>query len=220
MQAIPNDDRFTRFALACGIAVPLLYFGAQLAAAPFFPGYSFLAHSASLLGSDLSDRPSVLNAGAMATGAAALVAAAGFWRALRGLGTPFLLSGLVSLAVASSGGGALWAGLFPLPDPRHDPGALGAGLFLLPVLFLPALWHRVPSRALRAYLVANAALFVALFPLLSGATGLDTSGYAGLLQRLFAVSAFGPIGVIAAVLLRTGTAATAPADPRFAARAT
>ena len=58
---MPTSVRLSLFA---GVAVPLLYFGAQAIAAPFFPDFNFWAHTASLLGSDLSTRPDVLNGGA------------------------------------------------------------------------------------------------------------------------------------------------------------
>src|SRR4051812_45269148 len=45
-----RGDRHTR-ALAFGIAIPFLYFGVQIVAARFYPGYSFLNRDASTLGS-------------------------------------------------------------------------------------------------------------------------------------------------------------------------
>jgi hypothetical protein len=63
-----------RLSLLAGAIIPFLYFGAQGLAAPFFPGFSFWAHTASVLGSDLSTRPAILNAGAALCGAAGLAA--------------------------------------------------------------------------------------------------------------------------------------------------
>ena len=42
----------TRTLLACGVAVPLLYYGLQALAAPFYPGFAFATTTASELGSD------------------------------------------------------------------------------------------------------------------------------------------------------------------------
>jgi len=194
-------DRFTRVALACGVAAPLLYFGAQLAAAPFYPGYDFLTQAASLLGSDLSDRPEVLNAGAMATGAALGFAAVGFFRALRGAGASLATAAIVALAVASMGVGSFWAGVFPLPDPRHDAGPIKAGMFVVPAAMLVALWNRAGPGA-RIYFAANVAAFVLLVPVMSGVAGIDTSGFQGLVQRVAALVLFAPVGVGAACLRR------------------
>lgn len=57
----PGSDDFTRASLGCAIAVPLLYYGVQIVAAPFFPDFSVLSTLASDLGSDRSTRPWVFN---------------------------------------------------------------------------------------------------------------------------------------------------------------
>ena len=67
--------------LGFGIAVPLLYYGVQVVAAPFYSGFSFLSTTASELGSDGSTRPSIFNAGAILVGISSFIAAVGFLRA-------------------------------------------------------------------------------------------------------------------------------------------
>ncbi len=192
----------TWVALSMGIAVPLLYFGVQLIAAPFYPGYSFLRQPASALGSDLSTYPAILNIGAIITGVITLVASLGFLRALRLIGTHPVIAWLTCLALVSSGLASIWAGVFHMPDPRHNSGPLGVGTFLLPVLFAAAFWKRKDARMLKFYLVANLLLMVALVPIMSGATGVNMSSYGGLLQRIAALTLFPPIGVVAFFLLR------------------
>jgi Protein of unknown function (DUF998) len=133
-------------ALDAGVAVPFLYYGAQAIAAPFFSGFSIMSSTASELGSDHSTHPSVFNAGAILQGVACLVASVGFFRAFGLLGTHPVLAWLTSLAVATSGLSSLWAGYFPLPDPRHvgHPAFLIA-ILSLPPLFAVALWRRGPN---------------------------------------------------------------------------
>ncbi len=193
-------DQLTAAALGMGVAVPLLYFGVQIAAAPFYPGYSFLSQVASELGSDRSTFPALFNAGAITTGVAALLASPGFLRALRRLGTVPVLAWLTSMSLASTGLAGIWAGSFPLPDPRHNPGLLGIGVFLLPLLFAAALWKR--GEPMKSYLLVNAVLFIVLIPIMSGMAGLDTRGYQGLLQRIGATVFYLPIGVVAWFLFR------------------
>src|SRR5688500_3957553 len=65
---------FTMAALQTGMAVTFLYFGIPLAAALFFPGYSFLSMPASLPGSDQATYPMIFNAGAILAGIATLPA--------------------------------------------------------------------------------------------------------------------------------------------------
>ena len=148
-------NRASRFALAFGVAVPLLYFGAQLAAAPFFPGFSVLRHSASMLGSDLSTRPEILNTGAMLTGLATLISVIGFARALKVSGAHSAIVWLVCIALVSSGLASLWASSFPLPDRRHNPGPLSLGMFVLPALFFMASLRLSDARGIRVYGVAD-----------------------------------------------------------------
>ena len=57
-----------RHVLAWGVAIPVIYFGIQLAAAPFYPGYSFFARDASSLGSTASTAPWIFNVGALLLG--------------------------------------------------------------------------------------------------------------------------------------------------------
>jgi hypothetical membrane protein len=185
-----------------GVAVPFLYYGSQAAAAPFFPGFSFLGTTASELGSDHSRHPAIFNDGTILQGIACLLASFGFFLALGRLGVHPLLSWLTFLALALGGCASLLAGYYPLPDPRHagHPAFLIAWISL-PILFTIVLWSD-GHMGLRAYLVANLVLLVAMIPILSGMTGLDTHTYRGLFQRLFTFTVFPPIAVAGIVLSR------------------
>lgn len=195
-------NRVTRAGLVAAVAVPVLYFGAQLAAAPFYPGYSFLTDSASMLGSDRSTLPAVLNVGAFLTGIAALWAAFGLLRGLPVVGARPVWVRLVALSAASMGISSIWASLFHLPDPRHNPGALGAGTFLVPVVLPLALWPVQRGRALKVYLLVNLMAFLLLIPIMAGFAGIDRSHYGGLLQRCVATVVHVPVGVAGCALLR------------------
>ena len=183
------------FALGSGILVPILYFGTQLLAAPFFPGYSFLSMAASLLGSDLAIYPAIFNTGAIITGIVTIIASVGFLLALQFLGTNPLLTWLTSIAVLLNGFGSLWAGFFPMPDPRHDSNPFAVGIFLFPILLTFALWNRSNARSIKIYLIATNLLFIALIPIMSGVSGINTQGYEGLLQRIAVLVFFVPISV-------------------------
>jgi hypothetical membrane protein len=109
---------FLQKALYAAVAMPLIYFGTQLVAAPFYPGYSFAKDTASILGTTSSQHPWIFNMGALLTGAAGLVGAFGLFRALRPV-TWTALAGLVALSVVANGVLSLKAGMFPVPNPRH-----------------------------------------------------------------------------------------------------
>src|SRR5580704_701549 len=206
-------------ALGMGIAVPFLYFGVQFAAAPFYPGYSFLSRDASTLGSPGSSLPAVFNIGAISVGILFFIAAWGFLRAFRFLGVRDFLAWPTVLAMLSGGLGSLSAGLFPLPDPRHAAGALascGVGIFLLPFLLPLAMWKLLHRGPVAKYFIANIIALAALFPIMSGLvqrlgimSGVGMLWYQtllnnsqGLLQRIFALIVFVPIAVSAFSLSR------------------
>jgi hypothetical membrane protein len=196
MRHLRRSDCITLGLLGFGVAVPLLYYGVQVVAAPFFSGFSFLSTTASELGSDSSTRPWIFNAGAILVGISALVAAAGFARAFLDLGAHPFLAWLTSIDVAATGLSSLWAGIFPLPDPRHGghPAMLFA-MLLLPFIMATTLWTLGASRLLIGYFVATIGLLLVMLPVMMGTTGLDTHNYQGLLQRIFALTVFPPVGV-------------------------
>jgi hypothetical protein len=196
-----------RHALAWGVALPILYFGIQAAAAPFYPGYSFLSQDASTLGSAASW---IFNVGALLVGAVHAAVAGAFLSALPRAGVGRTLAALTALALASAGVGSLNAFLHPLPDPLHTEGtlaALGSGVVLLPLLTTAVLWRLGARRAAAAVVVC----YVALIPLMTGlvqraciGAGLECGGfqyflnhYHGLVQRLGAAAVFVPVAVVA-----------------------
>jgi hypothetical protein len=191
-----------RISLLAGAVVPVLYFGAQALAAPFFPDFSFLANSASQLGSNLSSRPAILNFGAALTGAAALVAAPGLFTALRDQRVWLVLAALVAACSVSTGLASLWAATHPMPDPRHNPGALGAGMFAAPFLILLASFRLPRAPALRWYLILNALAFFVLASIYAQVVPLDLRQYGGAVQRLGALVMLLPVAVLSIWLLR------------------
>jgi hypothetical protein len=212
--SINENKNAIRLALRMGVAVPFLYFGIQIAAAPFFPGYSFFARDASTLGSNGSSLPAVFNIGCLAVGIVLFIAAWGFFRSCRVLGVRPTLAWLAALALVASGLASVNAYLYPLPDPRHTDSVLalaGAGTLLLPFLLPLALWRLLDRGPISGYFVTNIVALAALIPIMSGLiqrisiqAGIDMpryqtflNNYQGLLQRVAAVIAFGPIAVSA-----------------------
>jgi Protein of unknown function (DUF998) len=196
-------DRVTTAALGLGITVPFFYYGTQIVAAPYFADYSFVRQRASLLGSDYSTNPAIFNTGVMATGTATLVAALGFFFALRRIGANLFLSGLTSVALLGTAISSLWAGYYPMPDPRHGGHlAFQIPMLLLPFLLTVTLWKERNARPLKYYLIATIALLIAMLPIMSGNTSLDHRAYGGLFQRIFALTVFPPIAVCAYYLAR------------------
>jgi hypothetical membrane protein len=178
--------------------MPAIYFGVQLIAAPFYPGYSFANDTASMLGTTDSHQSWIFNIGAMLTGVAGLVGAFGLFRALRAV-TRTSLAALVALCVVANGILSLKAGMFPMPDPRHASWQfLMFPILLAPLLLIIALWRK--SMALRIYLLCNLVALLFLLPfMLHRMAPLFAEGT---MQRLFALAVFVPVGVAGYALAR------------------
>ncbi len=200
----PIRRKTQRFSLCCGVLVPLVYFGAQVAAAPFHPDYSFLVNSASQLGSDASTFPALLNGGAILSGVLGLLSAYGIGTGLQVAGATPWFAWLCAACSVSVGAAAIWAGLHPMPDPQHNPGALGIGMFLGPLALIAAFWRVHDGRAMRGYLWLTLLAFAALAPIMSGITPVDLNRYGGLMQRIAALVLYLPPAVTAWWLMRAG----------------
>jgi hypothetical membrane protein len=209
---IGSSDR-TRYVLALAFAIPVIYFGIQFAAAPFYPGYSFFSRDASSLGSDASTAPWIFNLGTLALGIVQVAVGGTLFFALPRARVGRALAALTAFALGSSGIGSLNAFLHPLPSRQHTEGllfSLGSGVMLLPVLTTIVLWRL----GARRYAVATAIVFLSLIPLMTGLVqricmqaGIDLGGYQfflnnyhGLIQRLGAAAIFLPIATIAHLL--------------------
>lgn len=189
-----TDRTIIRFCLATAIAVPLLYFGTQLVAAPFYPHYSFHMQIASMLGTRRSHHPAIFNLGMILDGIAAIAASYGFYRAFRICGTHAILAALISLSTFFMGVLSIKAGLFPLPDPRHGSWvALNYFLLLIPFLVFAALWKERVGRMIRVGLAACIPLALLFFVLIDPALNF-TGLHVGTLQRLVAFGAYFPVG--------------------------
>jgi hypothetical membrane protein len=152
-------------------------------------------HSVSMLGTHFSRYPWIFNAGEMLTGFAALGAAVGLYRSFC-TKTHILLSWLIGLSVACTGVMCIKAGMFPMPDPRHNSwGFLQNFTIITPHLMLIGLWKKSDSSGLRTYLIFSITFLLLLVPLISrrnSISWLET----GSLQRLINVATLVPVGVI------------------------
>jgi hypothetical membrane protein len=178
--------------------MPIIYFGTQIVAAPFYRGYSFTHQVASMLGTSDSSHPSIFNAGAVLTGLAAIGGSYGLYQAFRP-GHRWL-SSLLGFSVAWTGLMSLKAGIFPLPHPRH--GTRGEIFILLtPALMLIGIGRQRHHPQMRAYLFLSVLLLVPVVLQLKGKLKVPGLGW-GTLQRLFALAAIVPIGIVGFFFLR------------------
>lgn len=192
-----DNRRQTTLMLWAALAMPLLYFGVQLMAAPFYPGYHFATDTASMLGTSASRHPGIFNTGAILTGIAGLAGAFGLFLGLRRV-APRWLCTLIAIGVLSNGVMSLKAGLFPMPDPRHATWQfLLFPTLITPLLLLGATWRTL---WLRIYLLLNLACLLFLLPAMMHRMAAIFPE--GTMQRLFALVIFVPIGVVALALLQ------------------
>lgn len=205
----PKSREHLTYAACCvGLLVPLLYFGVQLAALPFAAGYSVWTQTASELGmTTVSTAPQVFNVGTMLRGALMLVAAAGFRGALKRMKARPFVTWLTTLSMVCIALNDLGAGLFPLPDARHE-GVFLLGYVFWPPALLAALWRLPGARAFRTYLLLSVALSYGLL----AARGVFGDAFmpAGLFQRVFALVTVVPIGAAAWFVARAFKQAREP----------
>jgi len=198
MSALHTNDfnrSLTSLCLLASAAMPIIYFGTQIVAAPFFPGYSFSLHSVSMLGTRFSRHPAIFNAGEMLTGFAALGGALGLYRSFRRK-THVLFSWLIGFSVACTGVMCLKAGLFPMPDPRHSSWeVLQNFTIIIPHLMLIGLWKQSHSLSLRIYLIFSVTFLFLLTQLISYRSSISWLE-SGTIQRLTNVATLVPVGVV------------------------
>lgn len=195
MSGLHPNRSLTGFCLLSAVATPILAFVAQVAAAPFYPGYSFTLQSGSMLGTHFSRQPWVFNTGGLLTGIAALAASFGLYRSFRKR-TNILVRALIGLSVACIGVMTMKASLFPMPDPRHNSWPLLFDFMLItPHLMLIGLWKKGQSPGLRAFLIFVIVFLLVLIPLTPWLGR-------GTLQRLLDAAILVPVGVVGFVFWR------------------
>jgi hypothetical protein len=111
---------------------------------------------------------------------------------------------VITRIASASPAAAIWAGVFPLPDPRHDDNPFDVTLFAAPLAVALALWRAAPW-SLRLCLAVNACAFALCVA--PGESGLLTP--TGWFQRVFAAIAFVPEAAAALWAMRRGEAGSA-----------
>jgi hypothetical protein len=108
-----------RYLLACGVAVPFVYFANLFVAGWMTPGFDHGAQLPSELGLAGLPFAGPFNAGLIAVGVALLLGAFGLAGGLRRIGAHWILAELTSLSIGLAGFAMTMAGLVPLPHPLH-----------------------------------------------------------------------------------------------------
>jgi hypothetical membrane protein len=151
-----------RILLGAGVALPFVYFGAQIAAMALNPGFDMATQQPSELGCCDAREPLIANVGFLVTGACGLLGGVGLGIGLRKLGGNLILAALAGLGMVLFGVAMTMSGLFPLPDPLHYGfGLFPAGL-LAPLFGALAFKGGGPARAIVLGAFALSAVLVAL----------------------------------------------------------
>jgi len=187
-------NQFIYIAIAAGILIPIEYYGLQLVAIPFAKDYNWIRQAASELGmSSVSSVPAVFNLGKIFGSIPTWIAAFGFLFGLRQMGANAIATWLTFFAMIAVALNDIEAGVFPLPDSRHE-GPFLIGFPLWSFSFIAAISRFPESRKLRIYLITNILLAVVML----GARivlGDFFTPFAGLFQRGFAFVTVVPISV-------------------------
>ncbi|PWT92371.1 MAG: hypothetical protein C5B54_03645 [Acidobacteria bacterium] len=190
-------DRLIYRAIAVGVLIPIVYYGLQLIAIPFAKNYNWIKQVASELGmTGISKVPAIFNLGKIFGTIPTWIAAFGFLFGLKQMGANRIAIWLTFLAMIAIALGDIQAGLFPLPDPRHE-GIFLIGYPLWAFSFLAIVSSRPKSRGFKTYLIVNIVLTVLMITarIVLGESSL--SQIQGLFQRIFAFFTIVPFGVAA-----------------------
>jgi len=118
--------RWTHRAIAAGVLIPIVYYGSQLVAMPYADHYSVVRQVASELGmASVSRHPAVFNLSKIVGSIPTWIAAFGFLFGLRRMGARPVATWLTFVGMIAIAMNDIQAGVFPLPDKRHE------GLLLL-----------------------------------------------------------------------------------------
>lgn len=169
-----------RALLACGMAMPFIYFLMLAASRILTPGFDLLHREPSELGLVSAAHPLVYNFGMVATGLVGLLASSGLMASSNiGRGSLWVVWAGVTLLLASLG--VTMAGLFPLPNRLHYGFGLTTAAVLTPLLGAASMW-RLADRLAAAVLVLGFILILGLVlggasPLVPGALMFATIAY-------------------------------------------
>lgn len=216
-----------RFLLFLGILVPLIYLGAILGAAFYYPHYSHVTQYVSELGAKASPHREIFNYGMMACGAAAVLAAFGFFLALHRLSRGFVFATLTTVALGLWGIAMVMGGHYPLPDVRHNAYGLAMAIEAAPLFLLLALLRDSKLAWLKALSVLVLLVSGALLAVMMGAgqmahipqlvvhksdVGLWQRAYAASIIPWIALAALGLSGAMGRVQRRQAIAAKLALD--------
>jgi hypothetical membrane protein len=186
---------FEVLSLRIALMVPFIYFAIIVLSSCFYPGYSHMRQTISELGANNAPHPGIFNVGVIINGAATLIGAFGYFRALKHLGASQLSTWLTASVLILFGIAILLVGLFPMPDPRHAGNKLPLVIVLGPLFLAVALWKQRKARVLNLYLIGTSVFMIITFGILFGVGRLVTHENVGLMQRISALAAFPWIGV-------------------------
>jgi glucan biosynthesis protein C len=199
-----KGKRLARLLLFLGILVPLIYLGAVLGSAWYYPGYDHVTQYVSELGAKASPHREIFNDGIMACGVAAILGAFGFFLALHRLSRGFVFATLTTVALGIWGISMVMGGYYPLPDPRHNAYGLGMAIEAAPLFLLLALMRSSKLGWLKALSVLVLLASGGLLAIMMGAGQMAHipqlvvhKSDVGLWQRAYAASIIPWIGLAA-----------------------
>lgn len=191
-----------RLDLWCAIALPIAYFGLQLAFGLVREDYDWRSQPASALGAIGAPNADIVNLGVISVGCLALAAGAAHYAALRDARVAFSARVAAAAGLGAFGLSSIAAGLHPLPDPRH--GAWGSLALLLlaygPVMLL-ATRRRSSFSTFRVVTILCLCKLLLITPVMAGVWPGVAANDRGVLQRAVALALLLPPAFGAAAFL-------------------
>jgi glucan biosynthesis protein C len=189
--------------LRISILIPVLYYGALAVGGYLTPGYDHMTMLASELGIAGKPAAQLFNYALIATGGIAVLSGIGVLFGVRALKGSILWALLAAVGIVAWGAAVIYAGLYPMPDPRHmgpvSWQGLTLGLAAVPAalfLFL-GLSGRSDMGGVKVLLILSFLAMIAFNLIFANVGGLDLvkPEQQGLWQRAFSLSMVPWIGI-------------------------
>ena len=170
--------------LGIGIACMIIYLLNLFVLGSISPGYSHMKHLASHLGTAWFPYHNIFNAVVILMGLLYILAGMGFYYSTKRITGRKVLAVVIAISVWAFSVNAFFAGLYPLPDPRHGGYNIALIHSLTPPFLAWAFWKIQGARFFIFYQLISFILMIIAFLIFSGVGGLISGTNAGLMQRL------------------------------------
>lgn len=182
-----NNTSKEQIFLWAGAVSWIIYFLTVFVIGAVTPGYSLIANIISEMGKNEAPYHQILNAVTILYGFFVLTSGLGFFYSVKRFTGKNNLSIIIGILVAMFGTSCIFAGLFPMPDPRHTAFGIGNVQIIVPFFLALAFWKTEGARPFAIFHIVSLVIIISVFissaVAIAGAHGNIPTNM-GLIQRI------------------------------------